>query len=143
MFNFILTWFKLSANANKPEEAFDSFLRSLKSTFYELSKMFKSVERSGYKKWLGSLVVQWEKEAEKKAENQILFHSTLTTHIYSRANVVNMDAELLRRVERLEEKLDRILEILEDELTEEEIEELNEISERMRRGEKIPLDDLL
>ncbi len=105
--------------------------------------MFKSVERSGYKKWLGSLVVQWEKEAEKKAENQILFHSTLTTHIYSRANVVNMDAELLRRVERLEEKLDRILEILEDELTEEEIEELNEISERMRRGEKIPLDDLL
>ncbi len=72
-----------------------------------------------------------------------MFHSTLTTHIYSRANVVNMDAELLRRVERLEEKLDRILEILEDELTEEEIEELNEISERMRRGEKIPLDDLL
>ncbi len=54
-----------------------------------------------------------------------------------------MDAELLRRVERLEEKLDRILEILEDELTEEEIEELNKISERMRLGEKVPLDDLL
>ncbi len=54
-----------------------------------------------------------------------------------------MDAELLRRVERLEEKLDRILEILEDELTEEEIEELNRISERMRKGEKVPLDDLI
>ncbi len=54
-----------------------------------------------------------------------------------------MDAELLRRVERLVEKLDRILEILEDELTEEEIEELNRISERMRKGEKVPLDDLL
>jgi len=54
-----------------------------------------------------------------------------------------MDAELLRRVERLEEKLDRILEILEDELTEEEIEELNRISERMKKGEKVPLDDLL
>ncbi len=66
LFNFILTWFKLSSNANKPEEAFDSFLRSLKSTFYELSKMFKSVERSGYKKWLGSLVVQWEKRGREK-----------------------------------------------------------------------------
>ncbi|AIY90294.1 hypothetical protein [Geoglobus acetivorans] len=54
-----------------------------------------------------------------------------------------MDAELLRRVERLEEKLDRILEILEDELTEDEIEELNRMSERMRKGEKVPLDDLL
>ncbi len=66
LFNFGLTWFKLSANANTPGEAFDSFLWSLKSTFYELSKMFKSVERSGYKKWLGSLVVQWEKEAKKQ-----------------------------------------------------------------------------
>lgn len=54
-----------------------------------------------------------------------------------------MDAELLRRVERLEKKLDRILEILEDELTEEDIEELNKISERMRRSEKVPLDELL
>jgi len=54
-----------------------------------------------------------------------------------------MDAELLRRVERLEEKLDRILEILEDELTEEEIEELNRISEKMKKGDKVPLDDLL
>jgi|GEM_PF-1549997 len=54
-----------------------------------------------------------------------------------------MDAELLRRVERLEKKLDRILEILEDELTEEEIEELNRISERMKKGEKVPIDDLL
>ena len=54
-----------------------------------------------------------------------------------------MDAELLRRMKRLEEKLDRILEILEDELTEEEIEELNRISERMRKGEKVSLDDLL
>ena len=54
-----------------------------------------------------------------------------------------MDAELLKKVERLEEKLDRILEILEDELTEEEIEELNRISERMRKGEKVPLDNLL
>jgi len=43
-----------------------------------------------------------------------------------------MDAELLRIVERLEKKLDRILEILEDELTEEEVEELNRISERMK-----------
>ncbi len=54
-----------------------------------------------------------------------------------------MDAELLRRVERLEKKLDRILEILEDELTEEEIEELNRISERMKKGEKVSIDDLL
>ncbi len=54
-----------------------------------------------------------------------------------------MDAELLRRMKRLEEKLDRILEILEDELTEEEIEELNRISERMRKGEKVSIDDLL
>lgn len=54
-----------------------------------------------------------------------------------------MDAELLRRVERLEEKLDRILEILEDELSEDEVEELNRISERMRKGEKVPLDELL
>ncbi len=54
-----------------------------------------------------------------------------------------MDAELLRRIERLEKKLDRILEILEDELTKEDIEELNKISERMRRGEKVPLDELL
>ncbi len=68
---------------------------------------------------------------------------SFTTHIYSRVDIVNMDAELLRRVERLVEKLDRILEILEDELTEEEIEELNRISERMRKGEKVPLDDLL
>ncbi len=54
-----------------------------------------------------------------------------------------MDAELLRRMKRLEEKLDRILEILEDELTEEEIEELNRISERMRKGERVSIDDLL
>ncbi len=57
--------------------------------------------------------------------------------------VMNMDAELLRRVERLEEKLDRILEIPEDELTEEEIKELNRTSERMRKDEKVPLDNLL
>ena len=54
-----------------------------------------------------------------------------------------MDAELLNRIERLESKVDRILELLEEELTEEEIEELNRISERMKKGEKIPLDDLL
>jgi len=54
-----------------------------------------------------------------------------------------MDAELLKRIERLESKVDRILELLEEELTEEEIEELNRISERMKKGEKIPLDDLL
>ncbi len=54
-----------------------------------------------------------------------------------------MDAELLKKIERLESKVDRILELLEEELTEEEIEELNRISERMKKGEKIPLDDLL
>ena len=53
-----------------------------------------------------------------------------------------MDAEIIRRLERLEAKVDRIIELLEEELTEEEIEELNKISERMKRGEKIPLDDL-
>jgi len=54
-----------------------------------------------------------------------------------------MDSELLKRLERLESKVDRILKILEEELTEEEIKELNKISERMRKGEKIPLDELL
>jgi len=54
-----------------------------------------------------------------------------------------MDAEIIKRLERLEAKVDRIIELLEEELTEEEIEELNKISERMKRGEKIPLDDLL
>jgi len=54
-----------------------------------------------------------------------------------------MDSERLRRLERLESKVDRILEILEEELTEEEIKELDRISERMRKGEKIPLDKLL
>jgi len=53
-----------------------------------------------------------------------------------------MDAEIIRRLERIEAKVDRIIELLEEELTEEEIEELNKISERMKRGEKIPLDDL-
>lgn len=41
--------------------------------------------------------------------------------------------------ERLNEKLGRILKILENELTEKEIEESNRISDRVRRGEKIPL----
>lgn len=54
-----------------------------------------------------------------------------------------MDAELIKRIERLEDKINRILEILEEELTEEEVAELDRISERMRRGEKVPLDDLL
>ncbi len=54
-----------------------------------------------------------------------------------------MDAEIIKRLERLEAKVDRIIELLEEELTEEEIEELNKISERMKRGEKIPLDDVL
>jgi ferritin len=63
--------------------------------------------------------------------------------IFGYANDVNMDAELLKKIERLESKVDRILELLEEELTEEEIEELNRISERMKKGEKIPLDDLL
>jgi len=54
-----------------------------------------------------------------------------------------MDTEILRRVEKLEKKIDRILEILEDELTPEEVEELNRISERMSKGEKVPLDELL
>jgi hypothetical protein len=54
-----------------------------------------------------------------------------------------MDAELIKRIERLESKVDRILELLEERLTEEEIEELDRISERMRRGEEVPLDKLL
>ncbi len=54
-----------------------------------------------------------------------------------------MDAELIKRIERLESKIDRILELLEERLTEEKIEELERISERMKRGEKVPLDELL
>jgi len=54
-----------------------------------------------------------------------------------------MDAELIKRIERLESKVDRILELLEERLTEEEIEELDRISERMKKGEKVPLDELL
>jgi len=53
------------------------------------------------------------------------------------------EAELLKRIERIESKLDRILELLEEKLTEEEIKELDRISERMRKGDKIPLEDLL
>ncbi len=52
------------------------------------------------------------------------------------------EAELLKRMERIESKLDRILELLEEELTE-EIKELDKISERMKRDDKIPLEDLL
>ena len=54
-----------------------------------------------------------------------------------------MDAEILKRMERIESKLDRILQLLEDELEEEEIEEPRMISEKMKRGEKVPLEDLL
>ncbi len=54
-----------------------------------------------------------------------------------------MDVEIIKRLERLEAKVDKIIELLEEELTEGEIEELNKISERMKRGEKILLDDLL
>ena len=53
------------------------------------------------------------------------------------------EAELLRRIERIESKIDRILELLEEELTEDEVKELDEISERMKKGEKVPLEDLL
>lgn len=65
------------------------------------------------------------------------------SHILVGEYVKHMDAELLKRVDRLEKKLDRILELLEDELTKEEVEELNRISERMKKGEKVPLDSLL
>lgn len=65
------------------------------------------------------------------------------SHILVGKYVKHMDAELLKRVDRLEKKLDRILELLEDELTKEEVEELNRISERMKKGEKVPLDSLL
>jgi len=46
-------------------------------------------------------------------------------------------------MERIESKLDRILQLLEDEIGEEEIEELRMISEKMKKGEKVPLEDLL
>jgi len=53
------------------------------------------------------------------------------------------EAELLKRIEGIESKLDRILELLEEELTDDEIKELDEISERMKKGEKILYNDLL
>ncbi len=47
-------------------------------------------------------------------------------------------------LKRIESKLDKILEILEETiLTDEEIEELDEISDRMKKGEKVPLEELL
>ena len=47
-------------------------------------------------------------------------------------------------LKRIESKLDKILEILEETiLTDEEIEELDEISDRMNKGEKVPLEELL
>lgn len=61
LFNFALTWFKLSAKVDDPSEALDVFKESLKKTCYELSRMFRSVERSHYKKWLGFLMIQWKR----------------------------------------------------------------------------------
>ncbi len=47
-------------------------------------------------------------------------------------------------LKRIESKLDKILEILEETiLTDEEIEELDQISDRMKKGEKVPLEELL
>ena len=47
-------------------------------------------------------------------------------------------------LKRIESKLDKILEILEETiLTDEEIEELDEISDRMKKGEKVTLEELL
>ena len=47
-------------------------------------------------------------------------------------------------LKRIESKLDKILEILEETiLTGKEIKELDEISDRMKKGEKVPLDELL
>ncbi len=68
LFNFALTWFKLSANADEHGEAFDSFIQSLKNTLYELSKMFKMVERSHLRKVFGSLIIQWKKEIKEQYE---------------------------------------------------------------------------
>ncbi len=52
------------------------------------------------------------------------------------------ETELLKRIERIESKLDRILELLEEELKPEEIDELDRISKRMR-NDRVPLEDLL
>lgn len=68
LFNFALTWFKLSANADEHGESFDSFIKSLKNTLYELSKMFKMVERSHLRKVFGLLIIQWKKEIEMQYE---------------------------------------------------------------------------
>ncbi len=47
-------------------------------------------------------------------------------------------------LKRIESKLDKILEILEETiLTDEKIKELDEISDRMKKGEKVPLEELL
>lgn len=47
-------------------------------------------------------------------------------------------------LKRIESKLDKILEILEETiLTGKEIKELDEIGDRMKKGEKVPLDELL
>ncbi len=47
-------------------------------------------------------------------------------------------------LKRIESKPDKILEILEETiLTDEEIEELDQISDRMKKGEKVPLEELL
>ncbi|MDK2782063.1 MAG: hypothetical protein PWR13_1091 [Archaeoglobi archaeon] len=61
LFNFVLTWFKLSAKTSNYQDAFDSFIGSLKNTLLNLSKIFLRVERSHLRREFGSLVIEWKK----------------------------------------------------------------------------------
>jgi len=64
LFNFVLTWFNLSAKTTNYQDALDSFVLSLKNTLYDLSNLFLRVERSHLKKVFGSLMIQWKKELQ-------------------------------------------------------------------------------
>jgi len=67
LFNFALTWFKSSINAERYEEAVDSFIRHFKNMLNGLSEMFRKIERSpDLKREFGSMVIQWKKEIDER-----------------------------------------------------------------------------